>query len=270
MGFIDFFNDKGQVKEASRMDAKKTSHLEEKDSRQAVKEENVQENEQQTESVKSAETDVEGKTETVSEKSCSQDQIGLDVVLAQLKALNLKVDQLSHSNNESAKLEEKEEIIKLQHNQLLKYQDDLLWRSHKDSILEMIGIADNIRMIIDKQSEDKNQLTQEELYAELVDDVKGLLSWVESVLANSGVKAFKDVLENPLSLNPKRQKIVDVESAQDPSLVGSYKSAQPGYEWSIPYLVIKSDVQLQKIIDDNKVPQKLGFVIRPEEVIKMK
>ena len=63
---------------------------------------------------------------------------------------------------------------------------------------------------------------------------------------------------------------MDIRQSDSLEKNDSYVTDQPGYEWSIPYLVIKSDVQLKNILMENNSPQKFSFVIRPEEVIKLK
>lgn len=158
-------------------------------------------------------------------------------------------------------LDEKEAIIKQQHGQLLKFQEDILYKTQKPLIMELIGIADNIRTILKKQKEEQS-------YPELLDDIERTLKWVDTTLEDNGVRKFEEAATQ--GFNSKRQTIVDTQQAATESLANTYITDQPGYEWSLPYLVIKSEVQLQNILRENQAPQKFGFVIRPEEVIKLK
>ena len=71
-------------------------------------------------------------------------------------------------------------------------------------------------------------------------------------------------------MNRKRQELVDREETDNPLEDGTYRTIAPGYVWSVPYLVINSDVQLEKILKENDVPGIFSYVIRPEEVVKLK
>ena len=159
------------------------------------------------------------------------------------------------------KLDEKDLVIKKLHMQVEKLQENAVWNAQKTVLLQMIGIADNIRMILKKQSEAPD-------CDELLGDVRGLLEWVESDLADNGVSRYQDTLDDPRRFNAKRQTIAYTVPTDDESLLGTYATDQPGYEWQTPFVVIKSDAQLQNVANGNKTPQTLGFVMRQEEVVK--
>lgn len=199
------------------------------------------------------------------ENLCSNPSEGNDIkmeqVLSQLSILAKDVKYLLQQNLKYEKeLDEKELIIRQQHGQLLKFQDDVIYKTQKPLIMELISLADNIRTVLRKQLESPD-------YQDLLDDVKRCLQWVESSLEDNGVRRFE---ESSQGYNAKRQTIVDIRQSDSLERTDSYVTDQPGYEWSIPYLVIKSDVQLKNILMENNSPQKFSFVIRPEEVIKLK
>lgn len=187
--------------------------------------------------------------------------IKMQQVISQLSILTKDVKYLLQQNLKYEKeLDEKELIIRQQHGQLLKFQDDVIYKTQKPLIMELISIADNIRTVLRKQLESPD-------YQDLLDDVKRCLQWVESSLEDNGIRRFE---ESSQGYNAKRQTIVDIRESDSSEKVDSYVTDQPGYEWSIPYLVVKSDVQLKNILMENNSPQKFSFVIRPEEVIKLK
>lgn len=183
-----------------------------------------------------------------------------------VRHMDMKLDSIQRSNDDrqrllNEQLEEKENIIKQQHNQLLKFQDDVIYKTQHGIIMELISIADNVRTILKSQQEKPD-------YDELLDDVQKLQGWIDSSLKESGVNKFEEAAT--LGFNPKRQTIVDSQPAPQPEQAGTYITEQPGYEWSIPYVVIRSDVQLQNFMAENKVPKAFSYVIRQEEVIKLK
>lgn len=183
-----------------------------------------------------------------------------------VRHMDTKLDSIQRNNEAQQRLlneqlEEKENIIKQQHNQLLKFQDDVIYKTQHGIIMELISIADNVRTILKSQQENPN-------YDELLDDVQKLQGWIDSSLKESGVNKFEEAAT--LGFNPKRQTIVDSQPAPQPEQAGTYVTEQPGYEWSIPYVVIRSDVQLQNFMAENKVPKAFSYVIRQEEVIKLK
>lgn len=129
--------------------------------------------------------------------------------------------------------------------------------------MELIEIADNIRMMLQDQKKERN-------YDTLLESVKSLEEWVNATLSNNSVRIYRDTDECPTTLNRKRQEVVDTETTDNPALNNMYVSERPGYVWTMPYLVVNSDVQLQNILKENERPQTFSFVIRPEEVIKLK
>lgn len=159
-------------------------------------------------------------------------------------------------------IEQQEQTIRQQHNALLKFQEDVFYKLQKGLILELIDISDNLRMML--------QDNEQQADYDLLGAVKGLNKWLDATLENNSIHRFQDTEEDATVFNRKRQEILDREDTDDRSKDNTYVSVQPGYVWSIPYLVINSDVQLQKILSENNAPQRFAFVIRPEQVVKLK
>lgn len=165
--------------------------------------------------------------------------------------------------NLSKVIEQQETTIQKQHLAITKFQEDVLYKIQKALIMELIDIADNISMILQMQEEEKN-------YESLIESVRDLQKWVDASLSNNSVRKYTLTKENPEVFDRKKQEIIDTEKTCDIDKNNTYKTERPGYLWSLPYLVVNSDVQLQKILEENKSPKTFSFVIRPEEVIKLK
>lgn len=179
----------------------------------------------------------------------------------------MKNQQILNSNLNSLRegllkvTEKQEEIIKKQHNAALKFQEDVLYKIQKNLIMELIGIADNIQMLIEDNENNSDY--------DLLEAVKDLGKWVDASLRSNSVKRFIDVDQDNKVYNRKRQELVEKQVTENQEEDNTYKSLHPGYEWTLPYLVINSEVQLQRILDENHSPQMFTFVIRPEEVAKL-
>ena len=156
-----------------------------------------------------------------------------------------------------------EEIIKKQSQTISKFQDDLLYKIQKPLIMELIEISDNINMILN----DKDLDNQEDFSA-LKERVRSLYEWVNASLSNNSVKRYSLTSEFPDKMDRKRQEVIDIEYTNDPSKDATYYTERPGYIWSMPYLIINSDIQLKKALEE--APKSFEFIIRPEEIIKYK
>ena len=177
----------------------------------------------------------------------SQDDMGRNLQMLQGRVENV--------------LESQELTIQKQHNAALKYQDDVIYKIQKNLIMELIGISDNIRMILQNSESDPGY--------DLLGAVKDLGAWVDASLSNNSVRKFQDTTMDPSTMNRKRQQLVDKEQTSVEAEHNTYRTVSPGYEWSMPYLVVNSDVQLKKILEENAVPQMFSYVIRPEEIVKL-
>ncbi len=160
-------------------------------------------------------------------------------------------------------IEQQEETIQRQNQTNSRFQEDLLYKIQKPLIMDIIGIADNIRMMLQDQEKERN-------YESLLESVKSLESWVDATLSNNSVRRFRETENSISELNRKRQEVIDVEDTDDPNKHNTYICERPGYIWTMPYLFVNSEIQLKKILQENAQPQLFSFVIRPEEVIKLK
>lgn len=183
-----------------------------------------------------------------------QQQMGMvqDSIIRGMQALQDKVENV---------VESQEMTIQKQHNAALKYQEDVIYKIQKNLIMELIGISDNIRMIL--------QNSESEPGYDLLAAVKDLGTWVDASLSNNSVRRFQDTTVDATTMNRKRQQLVDKEPTDVEAEHNTYRTVSPGYEWSVPYLVVNSEVQLKKILEENAAPQMFTYVIRPEEIVKL-
>jgi molecular chaperone GrpE (heat shock protein) len=183
-----------------------------------------------------------------------QQQMGMvqDSIVRGMQALQDKVENV---------VESQELTIQKQHNAALKYQEDVIYKIQKNLIMELIGISDNIRMIL--------QNNESEPGYDLLAAVKDLGAWVDASLSNNSVRRFQDTTMDATTMNRKRQQLVDKEPTDVEAEHNTYRTVSPGYEWSVPYLVVNSEVQLKKILEENAAPQMFTYVIRPEEIVKL-
>lgn len=177
--------------------------------------------------------------------------------------LNAVMELKYEIKEKSVLLDKQEETIRRQSQTISKFQDDLLYKVQKPLIMEMVEIADNIRLILN----DKEILENKDFEA-LLDRVKKLSDWVDASLSNNSVRRYSLTTESPATLDRKKQEVIDVEFTDDPSKDSTYFTERPGYIWTMPYLIINSDIQLKKALED--APKSFEFIIRPEEVVKYK
>lgn len=206
-------------------------------------------------------------TMSVMRKKLDSMQNVVAVMVEALQTSIIKQNELGHSSQamkeELLKVVEQQEItIQKQHNAALKFQEDVIYKTQKNLIMELIGISDNIRMILHNKEMDSEY--------DLLEGVKELEQWVDASLSNNSIRRYQDTGLDNTTLNRKRQELVDREETNNPLEDGTYRTVAPGYVWSVPYLVINSDVQLEKILKENDVPGIFSYVIRPEEVVKLK
>lgn len=219
------------------------------------------------------------------EKASSQNDDGLDVIqeihalshdILDFKDLIIKavreeshktdaaVDRLSSLIEEKdTQIEKQSDTIRRQSQTISRFQDDLLYKVQKPLIMEIIEIADNVRLIL----EDK-ELVEKKDFDQLYESVKRLYDWVNAALSNNSVREFRMLGGQSTEFDRKRQEVVDVEYTDDPSKDSVYYSERPGYVWSMPYLIINSEIQLKNALED--APKTFEFVIRPEEIVKLK
>ena len=153
--------------------------------------------------------------------------------------------------------------IQRQHESISRFQNDLLLKTQKNLIMELIGIADNLRSVLSAQEAQPD-------YNHLLADVRALSVWVEKSLETAAVRSFSDVENQPENFNPQRQELQADEPTENPEEDGRLVSKQCGYVWSMPWLIVNSEVQLQNVVRDNPQARTFQFVLRPELVAKKK
>lgn len=121
-------------------------------------------------------------------------------------------------------LEKQEEIIRRQSQTISKFQDDLLYKVQKPLIMEMVEIADNIRLILND-----NDIVENKDFDSLLERVKKLADWVDASLSNNSVRRYSLTTESPAFLDRKKQEVIDVEFTDDPSKDSTYFTERPGY-----------------------------------------
>lgn len=147
-------------------------------------------------------------------------------------------------------------VIQKQHDSILRYENDVLFRSKKELLMELIGIADQIKYTLDDQNSDKD-------YEKLLESVRGLGEWVNGSLQTETVRKYEFTKSDNSILNSKVQEVIDTETTDDIAKDGKYKTILPGYFWTMP-LVGSSAMQN---IQDRK---SFEFVLRPEQVVRLK
>ena len=154
----------------------------------------------------------------------------------------------------NATITEQNAIIKKQHESIIRFENDLIYKTQKDLIMEMIGIADQIKYTLSDQVTESN-------YELLLDSVKQLGEWVESSLQTVAVR--KTISDDYSIFNRKTQEVVETVNTANPDEDGCFKSILPGYVWAIP--LTGSAINM----DSNEV-EMYQFVIRPEQVARLK
>lgn len=226
-----------------------------------------QEDAEQQESLQPHEKD-QGNIEDLNEVVTPEKDTTFDLLRDDLKLhTNVLLDALkrlkSDLKEKDSLLEKQEETIRRQSQTISKFQDDLLYKVQKPLIMEMVEIADNIRLILND-----NEVVENKDFNSLLERVKKLSDWVDASLSNNSVRRYSLTTESPATLDRKKQEVIDVEFTDDPSKDSTYFTERPGYIWTMPYLIINSDIQLKKALED--APKSFEFIIRPEEVVKYK
>lgn len=173
---------------------------------------------------------------------------------------NLLNDTVAKQNETIQQLND---IIKKQHESIERFQNDLIYKAKKDLILEIIGISDQISFILQDQEKESDP-------QRLLEDVKQLAEWVDGTLKNASVRKFVDREGDGKTLDRKRQEITEVVKTDNPNNDGLLVSQLPGYIWNMPYLVVSTDTQLRNLMQDNARARSYEFVIRPEQVQKLR
>lgn len=147
-------------------------------------------------------------------------------------------------------------VIQKQHDSILRYENDVLFRSKKELLMELIGIADQIKYTLDDQDSDKD-------YEKLLESVRGLGEWVNGSLQTETVRKYEFTKRDNSVLDSKVQEVIDTETTDDIAKDGKYKTILPGYFWTMPLV---GSSAMQKIQDRKS----FEFVLRPEQVVRLK
>lgn len=190
--------------------------------------------------------------------------------LEQLTAVVLRQNELIYNlqSELAAKdelLSQQEDTIRMQSMRLEKFNDDILYKLQKPLIDELISIADLIRTVLSN-----DEIIDNKDFDALLGNVMQLKKWVAASLSNNSVKEYSLVQENPTSFDPKRQEISDSEITDDPAKDNTYRTDRPGYIWTMPYLIVNNEARLKRVLEDTKAPKMFEFIIRCEEVVKLK
>ena len=181
-------------------------------------------------------------------------------IIELLSAQTQYITQSIQTQNDT--IQQQNGTIEKQHETIVRFQNDVLLKSQKDLIMELIGIADNVNAILASQKEHQD-------YDKLLEDVSQLALWVDKSLETAAVRSFSDASHSKV-FNPHRQEVKENIPVTHPEEDGQTVSIQKGYVWSIPWLIVNSEVQLQNIVRDNPEARTFQFVLRPELVARKK
>lgn len=180
-----------------------------------------------------------------------------------IELVTAQSDYIKDSINAQAEsIAMQEETIQKQHENIAMFQNDMLLKTQKGLILELIGIADNIAAMLDKQADTPG-------YDSLLQDVRDLAVWVDNSLKTAAVRSFSDVTANPRAFNPKRQELKEHTTTQNKDDDGKLVSVNKGYVWTMPWVIVNSDTQLHNMLRENPEARMFNFIIRPEIVNKL-
>ena len=173
----------------------------------------------------------------------------IDSITRELQLLQQTVD------NQTKVIEEQASIIKMQHENIVRYENDVIYKTQKDLIMELIGIADQLRYTLKDYREIKD-------FDLLYKSIETLTEWVDGSLQAVAVRQYVD--HDSKELDRKRQEIVETQETSNPDEDGLIKSVLPGYVWAVP-LVGSNDMRQ---IEER--PRVYEFMIRPEQVARLK
>ena len=140
---------------------------------------------------------------------------------------------------------------------MTRYENDVLYKSQKEILADMIELSDQVRLNISEQEKNKD-------YDLLLDSMKNIGKWIDSSLERSKMHKYGDCAKVYPDIDKKRQEVVGIENTDCAENDGCFVSLQPGYLWAIPF-VGSAEAMLSE-----GAPQKFEFVFRPEQVVKLK
>ena len=185
-----------------------------------------------------------------------------DLLKNPLRILNSNILKTKEELTELTKqINTLEDVNRQQQQVIQRHQSDIMEKVKHPMFMSLIQLGDGVRNILAATDNTESQSNNSELTAE----IKKIEIWIDDILLENGVVRFQTL--SPEEFNPKNQEIAIHRDTDNPDLAEKVTSLSPGYRWTLPYLIINSDVKLAKVAVENKVPQKFTFVIRPEEVV---
>lgn len=154
-------------------------------------------------------------------------------------------------------IQKQNELIGKLHECIVKYGNDVLFKSQKDLIEEMIQLADQVHYSILDQKKEQN-------YQLLLDSMVQIGQWIEASLSRVKVRRFDSGEHRFREFDAKKQEVIDTVETNNSSEDGFYKSELPGYVWTIPFVG-----SVESMLSEG-APQKFEFVFRPEQVVSLK
>lgn len=175
---------------------------------------------------------------------------------AKFNAIASQIQMLQQTIEKQCKtIEEQASIIRKQHETIAKYENDVIYKTQKDLIMEMIGIADQLQYTLQDHAQNKD-------FDALYQNINDLSDWVKGSLQIVAVRP--SIQQESKELDKKRQEVIEIQETAKPEEDGMIKSVLPGYIWSVP--MVGSNEMKQA--DDS--PKLYEFMIRPEQVIMLK
>ncbi len=177
-----------------------------------------------------------------------QQRNDISEIKEQLQRLSAAHEQTIHQQNE---------LIGKLHECIVKYGNDVLFKSQKDLIEEMIQLADQVHYSIQDQKKQPN-------YQLLLDSMVQIGQWIDASLGRVKVRRYDSGEQAFREFDAKRQEVIDTAETNNSSEEGCYKSELPGYVWTIPFVG-----SVESMLSAG-TPQKFEFVFRPEQVVSLK
>lgn len=171
----------------------------------------------------------------------------LDTVIQNIQSLQQTIVDLNKVIDKQAL------IIKKQHERIIQYENDVIYKTQKDLIMELIGIADQLRYTLNDYADEKE-------FDSLYKSIGDLSEWVDGSLQAVGVRKSVNIDDK---FDRKRQEIVETQETEDPNQEGKIVSILPGYIWAIP-MIGSNEMQ------DVDSPKAYEFMIRPEQVARLR
>lgn len=171
----------------------------------------------------------------------------IDTIINEIQSLQQKIE------SQNTTIEDQTAIIKKQHERIIQYENDVIYKTQKDLIMELIGIADQLRYTLNDYAVEKD-------FASLYKSIGDLAEWVDGSLQAVGVRKSVSIDDE---FDRKRQEIVETQKTELPEKDGKIESILPGYIWAVP-MIGSNDVQ------DGERPKAYEFMIRPEQVARLR